>query len=94
VHEHRHAPLGGQAEYADDLVMAGCGGVLDAHADAESAGIELLAQAPQRGLELLLRSGVVCGRAGGRKDLLRGQGGAEHRGASREVTGRGAIVDQ
>ncbi len=60
--------LGGHAEHVDDLEASRAGRVLDAHADAECAGIEFLAQALLNAFDLFGRGRLVGSGSAFRQD--------------------------
>src|ERR1035438_433793 len=59
----RHLALGRHSEDVNDLETGGAWGVLNAHADAESAGIKLVAQTLPNALDLFGRGGLISGGA-------------------------------
>ena len=98
----RELALGGDAEHVDDFEARGSGSVLNAHADAECAGVEFVAQALLNALDLLGSGGLVGGGSAFGQDLrnarcgpwLPSQRRAENQSACRYVAGGGAVVDE
>ncbi len=64
----RQLALGGNSEHVDDFEPRRAGSVLNAHADAEGAGVEFVAQALLDALDLFWRGGLVGGGSAFRQD--------------------------
>ena len=90
----RQLALGGHAEHVDDFETGSAGSVFNAHPDAESAGIELVAQTLLNALDLLGRGRLVGGGPAFRQNSSGGQGRAENQGARGYVAGGAAVVDE
>ena len=91
---HRYGACGCEAEDVNDLLARGARDVLDAHADSQSAGVKLGAQALLHFIELPGRGGLIGGIAALGQDVAWGQRSAEGECARGNVAGGGAVVDQ
>ena len=67
---------------------------MNAHADAESAGVDLIAQSLLDARDLFGSGGLVGGGSALRQDGSVGQGRAENQCASGDVAGGRAVVDE
>src|SRR5208337_3135547 len=78
------------------------GGVLNAHPNGQTAGVQLRAQTRAYGIDLFWSGGLIGRRSALRQNLRDAgmgtlaarQGSAKHLTAGRDVAGRRAIVDQ